>query len=482
MQTVRYSRQRRGVRRENPYVETEGEDMMSQWMARSTLMERGGADMASWPSVPDGLIPLKTYSDRNGYYITLTQELQQTGLDSDDYLFFDYREDVDVIGGSGVEPPENYDPNTDPERPIQDNLGDGRSYRVTLPRQLVEYDLGIDPEDYDGEEPFLLKFYLIEPKKSKEKRTAFGLDPLGYAGDVFRNPNRYDLPSPIPDELANQYAQEFDLVPRDLRGFLAELADWVDHRTLETLGIESLAPMMITGENSHEVAVEYLPRGSIGAITDLFGAPPEHIKAAFALHFERGFQLTEAAYAADGERLPADHPLAGDTEEVEAFVIPQTEQIQAGIGGGNGRATVPPVTREIIRQVIALIPVDQDTLKGALSTLADALEVTDDQVGIGGEPVATRLREPVVLPITPGYHVEAGYNQVHIEFVPSGAGEKVAQEGLATHNINAEELASAVQSAYNRQAERLLRDADVDDRLARFQGKADAVLIPADDG
>jgi len=436
--------------------------------------------MTSWPSVPNGVIPIKTYSDRNGYYITLTQELQQTGLDSDDYLFFDYREDVDVIGGSGVEPPEDYDPNTDPERPIQDNLGDGRSYRVTLPRQLVEYDLGVDPEDYDGEEPFLLKFYLIEPEKPKEKRIAFGLDPLGYAGDVFRNPNRYELPSPVPDGLANQYAQEFDLVPRDLRRFLAELAAWVDNRTLETLGIESLAPTVVTTHDGHDVAVEYLPKESIGIIADLFDAPPEHVNAVFKLHFEMGARLTEGAYAADGEHLPSDHPLAGDAEGVEPFVIPRTEQIQAGIGG-NGRATVPPVTREVVRQAIALFPVDQDSLKGALSTLAGALEVVDDQVGVDGEPIATQLRDPVILPMDPGYDVESGYNQVRIEFVPSGAGEEIAQKGLAARNITGGELAPAVQSAYNRQAERLLRDADVDGRLARFQGKADAVLIPVDD-
>jgi len=480
MQTVKYSRRRRSTTGENPYVETEGEDMMPQWMARSTSVKRGGADMTSWPSVPNGVIPVKTYSDRNGYYITLTQELRQTGLDGDDYLFFDYREDVDVIGGMGVEPPEDYDPNTDPERPIQDNLGDGQSYRVTLPRQLVEYDLGIDPEDYDGEEPFLLKFYLIDPNKPKEKRTAFGLDPLGFAGDVFRNPNRYDLASPIPDGLVNQYAQEFDLVPQDLQEFLAELADCVGHCTLEALGIESLAPAVVTVQNNDEVAVECLPNGSIRAITDLFGAPPKYAKAALALHLERGIQLTETAYAADEEHLPADHPLAGNTEGVEAFIIPQTEQIQAGIGG-SGRATVPPVTREIIRQVIALFPVEQDTLRGALSALADALDVVNDQVGVNGVPIATQLRDPVILSMDPGYDVEPGYEQVRVEFVPSGAGEEIAQKGLAARDVTGGELAPAVQSAYNRQAERLLRDADVDDRLARFQGKADAVLIPVDD-
>ena len=449
-------------------------------MARSSRLELRGSSLMSWPTLPDGVISVKEYSSRVGFYATVTDGLRQTALGSGDYVHFQYDDEFGLIRASRVEPPDDYDPNTDPETPIQDNLSDGESYRVTLPRNLVEYDLGLPVEDYDSNsDPFLLRFD-VDPELPKEEREFFALTPLGFASEVFRNPNRHDISSPIPDALANEYADEFDLVPRELRSFFQEVSDWTDQQTFEALTIEPEYQPTRTSHKGQEVSIEYLSQGSIGGIAELFDASPEHVNALFRLHYEVAATLVERIYAAENERPPADHPLVDDTVEVEPFIVPQTDQIQSGVSAAEGRITVPPVTPQVILETTGLSPVGKETLKGALSALASTLESTDEHVVAGDTRSVERIRDPVVLPMAPSHDLEPAYDEIRIEFMPSGAGHELAHDGIGDSVDDPDAVAMAVQEAYNRQAERLLQDADVEKGLARFRERADAVLIPVD--
>jgi hypothetical protein len=420
---------------------------------------------------------MKKYTDRNGAYLTLTQELRQTALEAGDYLHFEYDDEMDLIRASGVEPRENYDPNVDPERKIQDNLG-GRadeSLRVTLPRRLLKHDLGIDIADYTAEDPFVLRFD-VDPELPVAERTFFALTPFGHQRDVFRNPNRYDVASPIPDALADQYAAEFDLTPRHLRSFLADVAAWVDESTVEALGIEPVAePTRITHEGQ-EVAVAYLPPDSVGPIARLFDASDAHTTALYRLHYELASELLTSQAAA----VTDDHPfVAGDP--VEALVVPQVESIRGGLAG-EGRVAIPPVAPDVVVRTAGLVPVAQDELTGALSALTDVLEPVDGGVGVGDKDVVDRVRDPVVVPAPGGYDVAPAYTDVRIEFVASGAGAEVARAALTGQGVTVDEgVVTGVQQAFNRQAEQVLQTADVAAGVTRFRPDADAVLVPVRD-
>jgi len=472
--------------------------------------------MVTWPNLPDGVIPIKSYNGRNGCFVTLTQELRQTAIEGDDFVYFDYDPESETdetgadtdskterktgfkpIAGTKVEKPEDYNPNVNPERRVQDNLGNDQSYRVTLPRQLLQYDLGINIEEYNPDgDPFLLMFSLANPDAPREKRKAFALEPLGYASDVFRNPNQHQLSSPIPADHANEYAKERNLVPRHLRALLDDVAKWIDRHTLEALDIEPLASPTVIRHNGQLVTVEFLPNKAIlERIAKVFDASEDQTTAIYNLHGRVGTILVREAYTTADMPIPDDHPLVERGQEnLDLLVIPQPDGFlglstgvssSSGSGSGtdfgsgaDGPGVIPPVTLKMVQQVIGFIPIDEATLKSALSALTSELGVDNGQVTVGGTPFAERLREPVSLSFDPGYDIEASYDQVRIEFIPSGAGEKLAHEALPPHDVETDELAAAVQAAYNRQAEQLLRDADVDDRLAQFKNHADAVIIP----
>ena len=429
--------------------------------------------MASWPNPPAGVIPITKYSDRNGAYITLTQELRQTALEAGDYLHFEYDDELNLIRASGVEPPEDYHPNTDPERKIQDTLGGktDESLRVTLPRILTEYDLGIDIANYPADDPYVLQFE-VDPELPVAERTFFALTALGHLSDVFRNPNRHDVASPIPEAVTDQYATKFDLAPGDLRSFLADIAVWVDESTVAALNIEPVAePTLITHEGQ-EVAVEYLPEGSIGRIARLFDASPTDTTALFRLHDTVARDLL----AATDEPVPDDHPFV-DGGPVEALIVPQAESIRGGLAG-EGRVAIPPVAPDVVNKTAGLLPVAEDELTGALSALTDAIEPVDGGVGVNEMCVADRVRDPVEVPAPGGYDVAPAYTDVRIEFVESGDGADVARTALAGEGVAAGDgLATGVQEAYNRQAKQLLQDADVSVGVVWFSREADAVLV-----
>jgi hypothetical protein len=433
--------------------------------------------MVSWPNPPAGVIPVTKYSDRNGAYITLTQDLRQTALEAGDYLHFEYDDELNLIRASAVEPPENYHPNTDPERKIQDNLGGkaDESLRMTLRRRLLKYDLGIDIADYPTDDPYVLQF-IVDPELPVAERTFFALTPLGHLSDVFRNPNRHEVASPIPDEVTDQYATRFDLTPRDIRSFLGDVAVWVDESTVAALNIEPVAePTLITHEGQ-EVAVEYLPQDSIGRIARLFDASTAHTTALYRLHDT----LARDLLAATDESVPEEHPFVAGGP-VEALVVPQAESIRGGLAG-EGRVAIPPVAPGVVTRTAGLLPVAEDELTGALSALTDALEPVDGGVGVNDTCVADRVRDPVVVPAPGGYDVSPAYPDVRIEFVESGAGADVARTVLAGEGVAAEDgLATGVQQAYNQQAEQLLRAADVAAEVLRFRRGADAVLVPVRD-
>lgn len=517
----------------NPHVQHGGKGMEPVWKVRSSQLERGVSNMAEWPSFPGGLVSVQSRSNRGGLYITPTHELQKTAIDPGEYVFFEYNpgspavgrdnagdggvagggEPLDTGGGatvdsraeadysdtaesdgyglihaSKVEKPDNYDPNVDLERKVRDQMNNGQSVRVSLPHQLAAYDLGIDTDNYTGDDPFLLHFGTDWTVPSEE-RQSFYLQPLGYASELFRAPHNHDVTSPIPAALAGDYAGHFDLDAEAFRAFLDELTAWVTRDTLERLDrdldanidVEPVAPPTVTEYEGRDLMVQYLPEGAFEAFDLLFRPADGYVQGAWNLHREIGVGLVEAAFDADGTPIPSDHPIHAVVDgELSALVLPVTVDLTSGFDT-SGRMIVPPVTNETINKVVGRIPADRATLAGALSALSSELSSTDRGVTVPGTTVS-RLHEPITVSMDPGHEIEAQYDQVHIEFIPDGASEQLARAGVDLNGVDDEEdsLVTALTTAYNDQSEQLLRDADVDPKLSRFRGVVDTVIVPAD--
>lgn len=449
-------------------------------MGCSEKMPATDSDESSQPPLPEGVLPLRKYHDRDGYYLSLTEEIRdQTALSAGDFVHLEYDDDLGLLSASEVEPPEDYDPRTSTAKKLMDNRS---AIRLTVPRRTL-YDLDVPIDDYPEEDPFLFRFE-VDQELALEERTFFALTPLGHASDVFRTPT--DLPdgaaaSPISHDLVRDYAAEFDLDAEALTDALTALGQLVDDRTFEALGVESRAPPTLLKLGRHQVEIHYLPEGGFGEVGRLFAFEPEIVTGAYRLHYEVAAEAIENLYEAEDEPVPDDHPLrAMDTEPI---VVPDGEASdEAEPEAAHDerreveRLRVPPVTPAVIQQTTGTTTVNRETLHDALvemtRTLSGSGSSLDDATDTG---VVKRVTDAVTLPFDPGHDQTADYEQVRIEFVASSNVEHFATDIVGLDD----EEAMAVKIAYNRQAERLLREADVDPSLRRFRREADAILIPA---
>lgn len=455
--------------------------METRLMGRSppTTTTDGGRTGAG-PPLPSGVVALRKYADRDGYYLSLTEEVHDlTALDAGEYVHLDYNDDLGVVSATHVESPSDHDPATSMDKKLIDNQG---AIRLTMPRSLLNYDLGIDVDAYPETDPFLFRFE-VDAELPVGERDYFALAPLGHASDVFQNPATVEdeaaTTTPIPHEHVRDYADEFDLSARRVTDALDALAAHVDDRTFDALGADEVAPPTLVTVDGQEVAIHYLTPGTFGLIGDLFDFEGAIVTAAFRLHHEFGAQLIEEVFAADNEPVPDDHPLRDP--DVEAMVLPlggEEEQVDAEGGpdrGGVRRRRLPPVTPDVIAQTAATSGVDRDALQ-------EALEEATAELTSSGEPfqdavdadIVDRRNDPETVPFDWPHEHDADYEHVRIEFVGKGDSTDL----LTTIVGVDQDVAEAATVAWNRQAEHLLRDADVAPSLRRFRREADAVLIP----
>jgi hypothetical protein len=393
------------------------------------------------------------------------------------------------------------------------------------PNLLGEYDLDVDTELYDNDNPLI--FATVFP----EDEPGFMLFPLGKLNDVFEyaedafvpgladdgqgntvsiGPSVDEVaeypvgrnPSPDAEQGLNEALAEDDLsLPlsaADIGRELGQIASWVGEGTLDILGMATDFGFEVVEWGGQRIAVHYVdPLSARELATEYFGHPwkspgeegsgrwhtrtPEaHAIAVQRYHYETGTELIAQKY---DQRPPADHPLVDSDVRVEPLCIPLGTVSATGHSQEDPQASAyraPPVADRRVDQLASAQGLDGDDLRSALTVLANNVDgdtLRELDVLYDADDLA-----PVRIPAVPKTPQPVDYDDVVVAFVDEGA-----LTDLAEYENIPLETANAIRLIHNVEAEALLSDyrnaetsRPITVRMRRFRDEsdADAIVLP----
>lgn len=484
-----------------------------------TMLARGQP-----PAVPKRLVALRRKRRSGGtyrYYFNIGRFLRESPIEVGDLLHIelDQSEGPKRLRVARVEDEEAEAREENQNRKVK---SEARGARLPLPKRLLgEYELDVDTESYDDDDPLVFQAQFV-PDAPVFELVALGKlsDVFGYAEDAFipgesvtadgefksigpsiedvaeapvgRNP-----PPAVEEELNDALAETGDSLPLpvgEIRSELEQIARWVSDDTLDALGKSTEAGFETVEWAGQRIAVHYVdPYTAFDLACNIFprdrdtgpeyeAVPPSHGLAVRRYHFETGAELVAAKY---DQRPPADHPMNGE-RPVDPVCIPlgrvedSGETVEEGIPRATGHLAAPIAQRRVA-QLVSAQGIDRDRLYEALDTLTN--EVDGDRLLEQGLLSDADGLAPVQVPTVPDTFEPADYDSVVVAFVPEGAVTDLAeQEDIPL------ELANLVRTVHNVEAESVLTEATesppsrpVTETMRRFRNRtdADAIVLPA---
>lgn len=435
--------------------------------------------------LPDGVIALRVKND-DRYQVTITDPVHELGYETgEDYLFCMFEPATDrrpaALRLEHLPDPDDLDIQTKKTKKI---VGHNDSARYTIPKkELGEYGVGIDIENYDGEDPFLFEPVLTD------RDDEFYLNPLGRVSEVFR----YDpaITPPFPDSLIETVANEDDLEDdvdvHELRKRLKMVAKSLSKETFAAGGFPLEDDREVVSVNGQRFGIHLAPlannRSAFGELLqNIYGASPAEATAIRRLNQKYADTLLSGlAASTDGEGAGHEQFLEPGTEPVVIPLDPPAEngdeqaggrQATLGEAGTVQQALPTPIVESIVSLASTTHDVDADRVEDVLQDLAvdpprDDLEVASERVEL----------DEVTLPFSLKDDEPGSYSAVEVWFVE----EDWLAETLVDRGVE-EALAAAVRDTHNKQAERLITNqSSAPVAYRRFRDYGDAVLVPAPD-
>lgn len=413
--------------------------------------------------LPDGVLALRKYSGRAGYYLNITEMARDLDVTPGaDHVHVSYEDGE--LGFEVLKEVTEMDESNPNVRKVIDN---GPNVRVSPPRELLgEYGVGIEIDDYPEDDPYLFQ-PLYEPEAAW-----FLLLPLGHASEVFRDVP--DEPVPIPDATVEEVAGEVGVGHAEVADALARLNRTLSPDTFAAADIPLVAEPTIVDSDGRRLGVYYLSQPDFrGLAMDVFRLAPPVAQALWFAHTEYAGALVSELFEAESRSVPDDHPLR--QREVGAVVLSLGESPavdddaeggsadDAAADAGAVRHVAVPIDDRVRQLGVQALGADPDALDAVLETLARDLD--EDRLGAAAADL-----DPITLP----YETE-DYDSVRVHFLPEDS-----LTGLIEEVTDAPaDVAAAGREVHVKQAEQLVtRSAAATGDQRRFRRSYDAVVVP----